>query len=139
MGGRQYGELDALPALYRQILASVHRALRPGGRAALLTSEDNEAAVLAAAAAIRSPLDTADAARPSVRAVGSLRFRFGGHRDRQRCALCCFVRARDDGSLANDGGHFDWTLGRLLEEDPQLTWKDLKPSMVPYQPWRSSS
>mmetsp|Transcript_42725 Transcript_42725/g.112719 ORF Transcript_42725/g.112719 Transcript_42725/m.112719 type:complete len:483 (-) Transcript_42725:241-1689(-) len=101
---------------------------RLGEVASLVDGAAGGAAAAAAAAAATSA--------ESLRGAAVLPFRFGGHKDRQRCALCCFVR----GTLSREEAEalFDFKLARGLENS-ELTWKDLKPSMVPYQPWRSSS
>eukprot|EP00411_Alexandrium_monilatum_P120257 CAMPEP_0175647438 /NCGR_PEP_ID=MMETSP0097-20121207/7826_1 /TAXON_ID=311494 /ORGANISM="Alexandrium monilatum, Strain CCMP3105" /LENGTH=453 /DNA_ID=CAMNT_0016953345 /DNA_START=67 /DNA_END=1425 /DNA_ORIENTATION=+ len=130
--GLQYGEVSHIPDLYRAVLPEITRILRPGGRAALLTSEEFEGALTEAASSRRSQ-------GAALRVVEVLRFRFGGHRDRRRCVICCFVRreAADADGPADGVAAFDWALRDALEEDPDLTFKDLKPSLMPFRPWRS--
>eukprot|EP00746_Dinoflagellata_sp_MGD_P037137 gnl/MRDRNA2_/MRDRNA2_18914_c0_seq1.p1 gnl/MRDRNA2_/MRDRNA2_18914_c0~~gnl/MRDRNA2_/MRDRNA2_18914_c0_seq1.p1 ORF type:complete len:276 (+),score=29.19 gnl/MRDRNA2_/MRDRNA2_18914_c0_seq1:104-829(+) len=125
--GRQYGDSKSIPSLYQSLVPQVYRVLRDGGRAVLLTSEDFKEALVAAAQS-----------RGMLQLVAALPFRFGGNRDHQRCTLCCFIKSSKEVQPEAAMNYFDWTLRLVLAEDPEFTWKDIKPSLSLYVPRRST-
>eukprot|EP00928_Gymnodinium_smaydae_P028603 TRINITY_DN21771_c0_g5_i1.p1 TRINITY_DN21771_c0_g5~~TRINITY_DN21771_c0_g5_i1.p1 ORF type:complete len:444 (+),score=65.97 TRINITY_DN21771_c0_g5_i1:53-1384(+) len=133
--GRQHGNASDFPTLYACVMSSLVRVLRPGGRAVLLTSEEHKDILLTAAREAGGP--------GSMQLVESLPLRFGGYRDRQSCSMCCFRRVGDEAHGQSDhvrsesvADCFDLRLARDLAEGTELSWKDVKPSVSLYKPWK---
>eukprot|EP00434_Breviolum_minutum_P038078 symbB.v1.2.033773.t1/scaffold4244.1/size42487/1 len=126
--GRQYGTEAANHQLYALALLEIARVLKPTGRAVLITAatDSNDSAMKAAIAAAELEM---------VRRLG---FKFGGNRDRLRCAMYCL--AGKTASLASYGDMFDWTCVQRMETlagSEDLVWKAAKPVLQVYVPLKA--
>eukprot|EP00439_Symbiodinium_sp_Y106_P065086 s837_g10.t1 len=139
--GRQYGTEEDNHSLYTAALRELSRVLKePRGRAILITTAtpSNLAAMENAAAS---------AGLHIFRQIG---FRFGGNKDRLRCAMFCLVTASAAKTYAQSelDELFDWSCIRRLEnlaggagsaDDGGFVWKAVKPLLRPYIPLKAAA
>ncbi|CAJ1458569.1 unnamed protein product [Effrenium voratum] len=125
--GRQYGSEEENHALYAAALLEIARVLTVKGRAVLITSDTDSNNEAMAAATLRAQLHT-------VRRVG---FRFGGNKDRVRCAMYCLV-TQATASTAKTADLFDWSCIRRVEATPGFVWKAAKPLLQVYVPLKAT-
>ena len=124
--GRAMSSPDANRTFYPSLCAELRRALRPGGRAVLLTGEESD--VILGESLQKSGFSV----------IGRTVFPFGGNKDRLSCTL--YMAVVDVGE--DDAVHrskFDWRFPEKVKESAGAhTWKNEKPCLAPYQAKRYS-
>merc|ERR1712217_640366 len=98
-----------------------------------MTSEEYVSTLIASLPSPEANARDSTLASSNLALVGLLHFRFGGHRDKRRCVLCCLQRGGTYGCIDS----FNWSLREVLEEGSDVSWKDLKPSLALYRPLRA--